>query len=127
MSEPRFLDARHFDSVHGRLTTIDPKDFVPQRAFWLTHLGPLSERGGHAHRQQSQLIVLFSGWCDIEITPLNGFPWKYRVDERSGPLLIPPGLWVELKKFKSGTIVLVLASGPYDESEYVRNRKEFFA
>ena len=40
-------------------------------------------------------------------------------------LHIVPGLWRELDNFSSGSICMVLASHPYDESDYIRDYKKF--
>jgi hypothetical protein len=40
-------------------------------------------------------------------------------------LYIPTMVWTELVDFASGTICVVLASKPYDESEYIRDYETF--
>jgi hypothetical protein len=40
-------------------------------------------------------------------------------------LYIPTMVWTELVDFASGTICVVLASEPYDESEYIRDYEAF--
>ena len=40
-------------------------------------------------------------------------------------LHIPPGIWASEVNFSSGSICLVLASHKYDESDYIRDYKEF--
>ena len=39
--------------------------------------------------------------------------------------VIAPGIWRELNNFSSGAICLVLASEKYDETDYIRDYKEF--
>jgi hypothetical protein len=40
-------------------------------------------------------------------------------------LYVPAGLWLELTGFSASAICLVLASGPYDEADYIRDYDEF--
>ena len=40
-------------------------------------------------------------------------------------LLIPTGIWRELENFSSGAVCLVLSSGEFDESDYIRDFKKF--
>jgi hypothetical protein len=40
-------------------------------------------------------------------------------------LLIPTGIWRELRNFSSGSVCLVLASGEFDEADYIRTYAEF--
>jgi hypothetical protein len=43
----------------------------------------------------------------------------------SAALLLPTHVWREVRDFSSGAVCLVLASGPYREEEYIRDREEF--
>ena len=40
-------------------------------------------------------------------------------------LLVPPGIWDHLHDFSSGAVVMVLSSGYFDESNYIRDYKDF--
>ena len=40
-------------------------------------------------------------------------------------LYVPTMTWRELEDFSSGSVCLVLASLPYDEADYYRDREEF--
>ncbi|MCB0383686.1 MAG: WxcM-like domain-containing protein, partial [Psychroserpens sp.] len=40
-------------------------------------------------------------------------------------LLIPKGIWRELENFSSGAVCLVIASGEFDESDYIRDYEQF--
>ena len=42
-------------------------------------------------------------------------------------LLINKGIWRELQNFSSGSVCLVLSSGEFDETDYVRSYKDFIA
>ncbi|WP_442927629.1 WxcM-like domain-containing protein [Microcoleus sp. A2-C2] len=41
--------------------------------------------------------------------------------------MIEGGMWREMHDFSEQCILLVLASAPYDESDYIRNYDEFLA
>jgi hypothetical protein len=40
-------------------------------------------------------------------------------------LYVPPMTWLELDQFSDNSVCAVLASGPYDESDYIRSWSEF--
>ena len=40
-------------------------------------------------------------------------------------LHVPPGIWDHLHDFSSGAVVMVLSSGYFDESNYIRDYKDF--
>lgn len=47
------------------------------------------------------------------------------LDSPSRGLHVPPLVWADLRRFTPGTVLLVLASHPYDEADYVRSMPEF--
>ncbi|MEQ8531729.1 MAG: FdtA/QdtA family cupin domain-containing protein, partial [Imperialibacter sp.] len=81
-------------------------------------------RGGHAHRNLSQLIVAGSGSFDVTIDDGNIKRTIHLARPNYG-LYMPPGLWRELSNFSSGSICLVLASLKYDPGDYLRDYDDF--
>ena len=81
-------------------------------------------RGGHAHRAQHQLLMLTAGACTVSID--NGESVSsVRLDRPNHLLYAPPMLWLDLANFSSGAVCQVLASGIYDEADYIRDQAEF--
>jgi dTDP-4-dehydrorhamnose 3,5-epimerase-like enzyme len=113
----------------GNLVFAEEQRHVPfavKRMFAIYGVPPGVARGGHAHRAQQQLLLMLAGECTVVVD--DGL---CRVEERletpTAALHVPAGLWLELKDFSSGAICLVLASGPYDEGDYIRDYSEFRA
>ena len=46
---------------------------------------------------------------------------EVRLDSPGKALALPPMIWNELRDFTSGAVLLVLASGPYEAGEYIRD------
>ena len=42
-------------------------------------------------------------------------------------LHVPPQLWCDLTDFSGGAVVVVLASHPYEEADYIRDHDDFLA
>jgi hypothetical protein len=81
-------------------------------------------RGGHAHKELQVLIVSVMGAFDVVLD--DGEDRKrVRLDRGYYGLYIPAMIWRELENFSSGGICLVLASMPYDESDYIRDYDTF--
>lgn len=103
--------------------------FDVKRVFYLhgTALGAM--RGGHAHCDQSQLIFCVAGSV-IARTETFGAEGNLRADwllsAHFDVLLVPPRVWLELYPTPDA-VVLVMASGPYEPAEYVRDRDELAA
>lgn len=111
----------------GNLTFIEGGRHIPfdiQRVYYLYDVPGGSERGGHAHKGLSQLIIAMSGSFDVV---LDDGKEKKRVHlSRSYfGLYVCPMIWRELDNFSSGSVCMVLASNRYDEEDYYRDYSKF--
>jgi dTDP-4-dehydrorhamnose 3,5-epimerase-like enzyme len=98
--------------------------FDIKRFYTITRLNPGAVRGRHAHRQLEQVLFCLKGKAEIFLD--DGTKSKTVVlDGPDTGLYVPPGIWHEVRKFEDGAILLVLASGIFDESDYIRDYEEF--
>ena len=98
--------------------------FSMRRVFMLYDIPAGTHRGGHAHRGQHQLLLMMSGACTVFI--YNGEDTsKVDLDRPNRLLHAPPMLWLELRDFTGGAVCAVLASGLFDEADYIRDYAEF--
>jgi hypothetical protein len=123
VSLPKISDPR------GNLTFIEGGNHIPfdiQRVYYLYDVPGGTERGGHAHKGLSQLIIAMSGSFDVVLD--DGFGKKrYHLNRSYSGLYVCPMIWRELDNFSSGSVCMVLASNRYDESDYYRNYDEYLA
>ena len=64
----------------------------------------------------------------FEVVLDDGFKkQKVMLNKPNKGLLIPTKLWRELENFSSGAVCLVLASGVFDEADYIRDYEEFIS
>jgi len=52
---------------------------------------------------------------------------RYHLNRSYFGLYICPMMWRYLDNFSSGAVCMVLASAPYDESDYIRDYDQFIA
>ena len=98
--------------------------FQIERVYYLYDIPGGEARGGHAHRQLHQLIVAASGSFDVLLD--DGTNRKVvHLNRPYFGLYLTNMIWRELLNFSSGGICLVMASAPYDESDYYRDYDEF--
>lgn len=118
---PRFSDER------GHLSVVEcGKDisFEVKRAYYLYGVPAGAVRGAHAHRTLQQLIVATSG--SVEVTVDDGqHSDRYRLSRPDHGLHVGPGVWRSLENFSPDAVCLVLASQPYDESDYYWDYEDF--
>ena len=111
----------------GNITVLEGQHSVPfeiKRAYYLYDIPGGENRGGHAHKELNQLVVAAGGSFNVLLD--DGQNKKIVTLNRPDyALLIVPGIWRELLEFSSGAVCLVLASNPYDETDYLRDYKEF--
>jgi dTDP-4-dehydrorhamnose 3,5-epimerase-like enzyme len=123
ISLPRIEDAR------GNLTVIEGEvdtAFPIERVYWLYDVPGGASRAGHAHRRLRQLIMSMSGSCDITLDDGNR-KQTYHLNRSYYGLYICPMTWREINNFSSNSVLLVLASEHYDESDYFRSYDDFVA
>jgi dTDP-4-dehydrorhamnose 3,5-epimerase-like enzyme len=92
--------------------------------YWIHGLTIESQRGAHAHRTLSQLMVAISGQFRVQLTGRTG-KHTFLLDSPNMALFIPPGYWRNLDQFSNRAICLVLASDLYAEDDYIRDLQEF--
>lgn len=118
---PKISDSR------GNLTVIENFKQIPfaiQRVFYSYNIPTFSKRGGHAHKELHQFLVSIAGGFDVLLD--DGLEKKQiSLEQPQFGLYIPPMVWAEETNFKTGTVILVLASDFYQEQDYYRNYDEF--
>lgn len=120
--------AAHVDARGGLVALESGRDvpFAIARAYYLFGQDAANERGFHAHRALDQWAVCVVGACTVRID--NGrAAHDVLLDSPDLGLHLGPMIWHEMRGFRPGTVLLVLASTPYDEADYIRNRSEFDA
>jgi len=81
-------------------------------------------RGHHAHKALEQLLICVYG--AIEVMCDNGEKKEYAMlDDPAKGLYVGAGIWHTMKWLKDDSVLLVLASEYYDESDYIRDYDEF--
>lgn len=118
---PKFLDVR------GNLSFVEQFTHIPfeiRRVYWLYDVPGGKARGGHAEKNNEELIVALSGAFEIVVD--DGKQSKTFVLNRSYyGLYIPKGLWREIKEFSTNALALEFGSITYTIDDYIRDYNEF--
>ena len=118
---PKFLDAR------GNLSFIEQENHIPfkiERTYWIYDVPGGEKRGGHAYKENEELIVALSGSFDVVLD--DGKEKKtFSLNRSYYGLYVPKGTWREMQNFSTNSLALILSSTRYDESDYIRDYDEF--
>ena len=118
---PKILDKR------GNLSIIEEFKNIPfkiERAYWIYDVPGGETRGGHAYKENQELIVALSGSFDVILD--DGQEKKtFSLSRSYYGLYVPKGLWREMNNFSTNSLALVLASTPYDADDYIYDYNEF--
>jgi len=118
------------DFHNGVLSFAEAERSIPfkiQRVYWIYNLSNLSTiRGRHAHREIEQVFFCLHGEVMIVLRDAEHAVAVVLNKPHKG-LYIGPLVWMEMRGFKPQTVILALASGYYDEAEYIRDYDEFLS
>ena len=118
---PKYLDPR------GNLSFIEEEKHIPfkiERAYWIYDVPGGQVRGGHAFKEQLEIIIALSGSFDVLVD--DGSAKKvFSLNRSYYGLFIPSGLWRQMQNFSTNSLALVLSSTHFFERDYIRDYDEF--
>ena len=118
---PKFLDAR------GNLSFAEQNNHIPfeiKRTYWIYDVPGGEDRGGHAFRQNEEVVIAISGAFDVVVD--DGENRKtFSLNRSYYGLYIPQGLWRTMENFSTNSLALEFGSLRYDETDYIYDYDEF--
>jgi acetyltransferase-like isoleucine patch superfamily enzyme/dTDP-4-dehydrorhamnose 3,5-epimerase-like enzyme len=100
--------------------------FVPKRYFLVFDVPRKDVRGEHSHRTLHQLLVCARGSLHVVVDDGRASE-EIVLDRPDVGLYVPPLVWAVQYQYSSDAVLLVLASDPYEPSDYIRDYDEFLA
>lgn len=129
MSLIKLIDFPSLGDERGSLVVVEGNKLVPfdiKRVYYIFGTEQGVSRGFHAHKELKQVAVCVTGRCRMLLD--NGVKKEnVWLDSASKGILIEEMIWHEMHEFSNDCVLLVLASGHYDESDYIRKYDEFLA
>lgn len=118
---PKFLDAR------GNLSFAEQNNHIPfeiKRTYWIYDVPGGEDRGGHAFRENQEVVIALSGAFDVEVD--DGVNKKrFSLNRSYYGLYIPKGLWRTMENFSTNSFALEFGSVDYSANDYIRDYDEF--
>lgn len=118
---------RHHSDRKGNLSVVENGQTLPfdvKRVYYLYDVPGGENRGAHAHKELSQLIIAASGSFTVTLDD-GKCKRSFFLNRPYQGLYVKPGMWRDLDDFSSGAVCMVLASDIYIASDYIRDYQEF--
>ena len=127
ISDCRIINLPKICDDRGNLTFIENLNHIPfdiRRVYYLYNIPETKSRGAHGHIGLEQLVIAISGAFDITLDDADTKK-TFHLNSPEYGLYVSKGIWRNINNFSTNAVCLVLASHPYDESDYIRNYDEF--
>lgn len=118
---------KHHSNRKGNLTVVENGETLPfdvKRVYYLYDIPGGENRGAHAHKDLSQLIIAASGSFTVTLDD-GKCKRSFFLNRPYQGLYVKPGMWRDLDDFSSGAVCMVLASEVYQKEDYIRDYDEF--
>ena len=126
--KPFLLNFLQRGDERGWLVVAEGNKDIPfdiKRIFYIYGTEPDVVRGQHANRKSEFVLVNVAGSCKVKTRDGHGDDRVFSLDKPNMGLFIPRMIWKEMYDFSFDSILLCIASEPYDPSEYIRVYHEF--
>jgi dTDP-4-dehydrorhamnose 3,5-epimerase-like enzyme len=124
---PKIINLPKIEDPRGNLTFIEEEKHIPfkiERTYWIYDVPGGQVRGGHAFKEQQELIVALSGSFDVVIDD-GKVEHTFSLNRSYYGLYIPAGLWRQMQNFSTNSLAMVLSSTHYAENDYIHDYSEF--
>ena len=130
MEKARLIDIPRIYDPRGNLSFLQEQDgllpFSIKRVYWTYDVPAGEHRGEHAHIVGHELIVAVSGSFNVNL--FDGKEWQtFTLNRPFTGLYVPPHYWRTLDNYSSGSVMMVLSSEEFSESDYIRNFDQYLA
>jgi len=125
---PKILHLPKIVDPRGNLTFLQNQNHIPfdiKRVFWTYDVPGGEIRGGHAYRQQEELIIALSGSFDVVVTAPSGKKETHTLNRSYYGLYLPPLTWRHMENFSTNALSLHLSSTSFNPKDYIRDFKVY--
>jgi dTDP-4-dehydrorhamnose 3,5-epimerase-like enzyme len=124
---PKIINLPKVEDPRGNLSFIEENNHIPfkiERAYWIYDVPGGEIRGGHAFKEQQELIVALCGSFDVVVDDGIG-QQTFSLNRSYYGLYIPAGLWRQMQNFSTNSLAVILSSTHYNEQDYIYDYELF--
>ncbi len=123
----KIINLPKIEDPRGNLSFIEEENHIPfkiERTYWIYDVPGGQMRGGHAFKEQQELIVALSGSFDVVVDD-GKTKQNFSLNRSYYGLYLPAGLWRQMQNFATNSLALVMSSTHFNEMDYIRDYEEF--
>ncbi len=123
----QLIDFQVHGDKRGQMIVAEGLKDIPfkiARIFYMYGSDQKTVRGQHANRRSEFVLINVCGTSRVKVT--NGrIERSFDLDRPNVGIYLPKMVWKEMYAFSEDSILLCLASEPYDAAEYIRDYNEY--
>lgn len=125
--EARLITLPKIEDPRGSLSFVEENNHIPfkiERTYWIYDVPGGQTRGGHAFKEQQELIIALSGSFDVIIDD-GKTKQTFSLNRSYYGLFVPKGYWRQMSNFSTNSLAVILASTVFNENDYIRDYNNF--
>lgn len=126
-SKIELIQLPKIEDKRGNLSFIEQERHIPfkiKRTYWIYDVPGGEKRGGHAYKENEEFIVALSGSFDVLLDDGSN-KYTYSLNRSYYGLYVPKCIWREMQNFSTNSLALIVASTPYDNTDYIYDYEQF--
>ena len=108
IKDVRIIELPKFADPRGNLSFAEQNNHIPfeiKRTYWIYDVPGGEERGGHAFKENQEVVIALSGAFDVVVD--DGTTKKtFNLNRSYYGLYIPAGLWRTMENFSTNSLAL---------------------
>ena len=128
MNKVKMLEFPQHGDNRGHLVVVEGGRDIPfeiKRMFYIFGSDNDVVRGQHANRKTEFVLINVAGKSKIKVKDGEGNEAIYCLNRPHTGVYLPTMVWKDMYDFSEDSVLLVLASEHYDDSEYIREYTDF--
>ncbi|MCJ0567920.1 sugar 3,4-ketoisomerase [Enterococcus cecorum] len=128
MNRVKMIEFPQHGDDRGHLVVVEGKRDIPfeiKRMFYIFGSDKDVVRGQHANRKTEFVLINVAGKSKIKVKDGEGNEAIYCLNRPHTGVYLPTMVWKDMYDFSEDSVLLVLASEHYDDSEYIREYADF--
>lgn len=124
----RMIEFPQHGDERGHLVVLEGNKDIPfdiKRIFYIYGSDNDVVRGQHANRKTKFVLINVAGTSKVRVDDGKGNEVVFSLNRPHTGIYFSEMIWKEMYDFSEDSVLLCLASEPYDNSEYIRDYDDF--